>query len=169
MEKFKTGDLVYDLRGSGVICEVIANPSTHTQYKLLTIDDGGRRNTYTKNGLFSVDDTLPTLVKATDENREALVLIFGDVFQKLEDYKAAPTSADVIKELINKQGFAWCGASDCSKNDARGDGKFRLHKIVNVVEDEKFGSEFHVENGTIYLYAVPFDPNTGDEITSLED
>lgn len=114
-------------------------------------------------------DTLPTLVKATEENREALVLIFGDVFQKLEGYKAAPTSVDVIKELIDKQGFAWCGASNCSKKDAIEEGKTRLFKIVRLEKNEQFGSEFHVEDGTVFIYAVPFDPNTGDEITYLED
>ena len=169
MQKFKAGDLVYDLRRNGAICEVVANPCNSTYYKLLIVYDNGRYRTYTEDGLFSVDDTLPTLVKATEENREALVSIFGDIFQKLEDDKVSSDSENIIKELINKQGFAWCGVSNFSKNEAREEGGTRLCKIVSFDKDENFISEFCLEDGTTFMYAVPFDPNTGNEITALED
>lgn len=81
MEKFKVGDLVYDFRKGGAICKVVRNPFKNAPYDLMTIGDNGVSHTYTEDGFFSVTDQLPSLVKVNKENREALISIFGDVFQ----------------------------------------------------------------------------------------
>lgn len=167
MEKFKAGDLVYDLRMDGNIYEIVDNPHSHTSYKIAAAGNDGNYHIYTETGLFFVDDELPTLIKATEENYKALTSIFGDVFQNPADYTKTLSSEAIIQALIAKQGFAWCGVSDNSNEEAREQGKSWLCKIVKVVEREKYDSEFHLDGGTVYLYAVPFDPNTGDEITDL--
>lgn len=83
--------------------------------------------------------------------------------------KSSPNPESVIRSLIDKQGFAWCGVSDDDDEEAREQGKYCLLKIVKVVDHGKFGFEFYLENETYYIHAVPFDPNTLSEITNLVD
>lgn len=90
----------------------------------------------------------------------------NNIETELESY---PSPENVIRSLIEKQGFAWCGVSDDDNEDARYHGEYCLLKIVKVVDKGRLGFEFYLENETYYLYAVPFDPNTHNEITNLVD
>lgn len=158
--EFKEGDLVYNPRTGTSIYRVEVNTDYYSDvYPLAIAHDParGRFDTFTQDGkLFSSSD-LPTIFKATKENRELLSKLYGVEF---EDPLVKPTSREIIKALIARDGFCWCGTSDVAESHARADGALCLVKIVEVRSD--FYSPDYA-----WEYAIPFNPITCEEITEL--
>lgn len=161
--KFKDGDLVYNLNSDNSIHRVYINDLKHSDYPLLVTNSNGVTDCYTEDGRVDHDSPFPTLITATEENREALTTIFGYIFQSIEEYKSTKSPFEIISYIISKQGFAWCGASDLSLKKARESAKNNLVKITEA-STELGANEFHDSDGYIYIFAVPIDPNTGKEI-----
>lgn len=164
--KFKDGDLVYNLNSDKSIHKVYINDLKHSDYPLLVTNSNGVTDCYTEDGRVDHDSPLPTLIAATEENRKALTTIFGDIFQSVEEYKSTKSPFEIISHIIGKQGFVWCGASDLGLKEARESAKNNLVKIIEA-STELGANEFYDSDGDIYLFAIPIDPNTGEEIISF--
>lgn len=163
--KFKEGDLVYNLNSDNSIHKVHFSTSKSTNNPLLVTNPDGITDAYTKDGRLSYESPLPSLILATEKNRKALVTIFGDVFQTVEEYESMTNPFNTINSLIEEQGFAWCGVSLTSLEDARRSAENNLFKITDAVNESGI-NEFYDTKDRVYTYAVPIDPNTGEEITS---
>lgn len=160
MEKFKAGDLVYNPRKGTSIYRLMANNENAFSRYSLVIEYSQtpyQYDTFTEDGKVFVSSELPTIFKATEENREILSKLYGIEF---EAPPAKLTPKEIIEALIDKNGFCWCRVSNMSEVYARGESNeslIRIHQVKDV---------FHSQYSE-WAYAIPFNPLTCEEITEL--
>lgn len=143
--KFKEGDMVY-LIGFSYFkpCKLTLFGREYSQHlKLKVVTDDGIE-TFTENGCYTPDGTEPSIVLATEENRQMLNKLLG------VEYKPVKlTGSDLAKKLL-KDNPQTCYVSDIS--DERASSKNYVDLIVKF-DDGVFVSP----SGVIWKHAVPCD------------
>lgn len=107
---------------------------------------------------FGINEKMPILqlVRATSENRKALVILYGEeTIPKLEI-----TGGEAVKHLLKSQKWVLCQVSNFSETHARKGDVVALIDCADTILP--FGSFY--DGGDDWDYAVPIDMN-GQEIT----
>ena len=139
--KFKEGDMVY-LIGFDCLkpCKLI--PIVNNQFEVET--HNGKVHMFTENGLYTEEDFTPSIVLATEENRQMLNKLLGVEYEPVK-----LTGSDLAKKLL-KHNPQTCYVSDIS--DERASSKGCIDLIV------KFdGGVFVSSRCLVWNNAVPCD------------
>ena len=142
--KFKEGDMVYLI---GFDClkpyKLLATSCEHLN-GWLKVEKWDSFRMFTENGYSSIDDTTPSIVLATEENRKMLNHLFGVEYEpvKLE-------GSELAKKLL-KDKPQTCWVSDVSDDYATSSGR-----VVLIKEFEN--SSFISKSGIGWKFAVPCD------------
>ena len=143
--KFKEGDMVY-LIGFSYFkpCKLTLSDREYSQnLKLKVVTDDGIE-TFTENGCYTPDGTEPSIVLATEENRQMLNKLLGVEYEPVK-----LTGSDLAKKLL-KDNPQTCYVSDVSDEHALSKG------CVDLIV--KFEGGFFVSwRGLMSEYAVPCD------------
>lgn len=146
-EEFKEGDWVFETLLNGEIrLEKLIQKGENVSTKYAS---------YNKDG---INEQMPIsrLVRATKENRQALVTLYGEqAVPKLE-----LTGGEVVKHLLGLQKWVLCQVSNISEAHARVGNVVALIDCADTILP--FGSFY--DGGDDWDYAVPIDMN-GEEIT----
>lgn len=142
--KFKEGDMVY-LIGFNHFkpCKLLSTSCEHLN-GWLKVEKGDSFRMFTKNGYSSIDDTTPSIVLATEENRLMLNKLLGVEYEPLK-----LTGSDLAKKLL-KDKPQTCYVSDNSEEYATLSGGVVL---IMEFENDRFISKM----GTGWKFAVPCD------------
>ena len=142
--KFKEGDMVYLI---GFDClkphKLLATSCEHLN-GWLKVEKGDSFRMFTENGYSSIDDTTPSIVLATEENRKMLNKLLGVEYEqvKLE-------GSELAKKLLKDKPQA-CYISDVSDDYAISSSGVTL---IMEFENDMFISK----SGTGWKFAVPCD------------
>lgn len=146
-KEFKGGDWVFETLLNGEIrLEKLMQKGENVSTKYAS---------YNKLG---VNEQMPIsrLVRATKENRQALVTLYGEgAVPKLE-----LTGGEAVKHLLGLQKYVLCQVSNISEDHARKGSVIALIDCADTIL--QFGSFY--DGGDDWDYAVPIDMN-GDELT----
>ena len=150
-KEFKSGDLVFEVsHKEGIHLTKISSADN------LTFPLRGKLMCYMADGRFYPDAKVPSLLYATKENRQALVVLNGEqAVPKLE-----LTGGEAVKHLLGLQKWVLCQVSNISENHARVGNVIALIDCADTILP--FGSFY--DGGDDWDYAVPIDMN-GDELT----
>ena len=140
--KFKEGDMVY-LIGFDCLkpCKLLATSCEHLN-GWLKVEKGDSFRMFTENGYSSVDDITPSIVLATEENRQMLNKLLGVEYEPLK-----LTGSDLAKKLL-KDKPQTCYVSDTSDDYAKSSGG-----VVLIMEFEN--DRFISKSGTGWKFAIP--------------
>ena len=143
VNKFKDGDIVY-LIGFSYFkpCKLTLSDREYSQHlKLKVVTDDGIE-TFTKNGCYTPNCTEPSIVLATEENRQMLNRLLGVEYEPVK-----LTGSDLAKKLL-KHNPQTCYVSDIS--DERASSKGCVDLIMEFENDS-----FISKGGTGWKFAVP--------------
>ena len=141
--KFKEGDMVY-LIGFSYFkpCKLTLSDREYSQHlKLKVVTDDGIE-TFTENGCYTPDGTEPSIVLATEENRQMLNKLLGVEYEPVK-----LTGGDLAKKLL-KDKPQTCYVSDVSDVFATSSG---CVIVITEFENDRFISK----NGAGWKFAVP--------------
>ena len=113
---FKEGDLVYNLRKGGEIHIVVNSDFSNIQkskekYPLGIQYNDGSYETFTIDGRYQVNQHVPNIVHANQENYEYLTKHLGYNLESPIDFKNKKKPIEIVRHFISKYGYVWCGAS----------------------------------------------------------
>ena len=143
--KFKEGDMVY-LIGFSYFkpCKLTLSDREYSQHlKLKVVTDDGIE-TFTKNGCYTPDGTEPSIVLATEENRQMLNKLLGVEYEPVK-----LTGSDLAKKLL-KHDPQICYVSNISEEYAVN------NKCTDLIVGF-YNSSFISKGGTDWKFAVPCD------------
>ena len=140
--KFKEGDMVY-LIGFNHFkpCKLLATSCEHLN-GWLKVEKGDSFRMFTENGYSSVDDATPSLVLATEENRQMLNKLLGVEYEPVK-----LTGSDLAKKLL-KDKPQTCYVSDYSEDYAKSS------SCVVLIMEYADGS-FISKSGAGWKFVVP--------------
>jgi len=141
--KFKEGDMVY-LIGFSYFkpCELTLSDCEYSHLKFKVMMDDNNYETFTENGCYTPDDTEPSIVLATEENRVMLNKLLGVEYEPLK-----LTGSDLAKKLL-KDKPQTCYVSDISDEYASS------NKCIDLISKFENGA-FITMSGTGWKFAVP--------------
>ena len=144
--KLKEGDMVY-LIGFNYFkpCKLQTgfNNGSPMKFKVM-VDDMNNFETFTESGCYTTKDTTPSLVLATEENRQMLNKLLGVEYEPVK-----LTGSDLAKKLL-KDKPQTCYVSDISDDIAS------FNKCIDVVAKFENGG-FITKSGVGWKFAVPCD------------
>ena len=143
--KFKVGDMVY-LVGFGYFkpCKLTLSDREYSQgLKLKVVTDDGIE-TFTENGCYTPNGAEPSIVLATEENRQILNKLLGVEYEPVK-----LTGSDLAKKML-KDNPQTCYVSDTSDEYAASNSC-----VVLIMELEN--GIFISKNGVGWKHAVPCD------------
>ena len=141
--KFKEGDMVY-LIGFNYFkpCKLTLSNCEYSHLKFKVVMDDRSSETFTENGRYLTDDTEPTIVLATEDNRQMLNRLLGIEYEPVK-----LTGSDLAKKLL-KDKPQTCWISDVSDE--------RAVSSSGVTLIAKFENGSFISNSGIrWKYAVP--------------
>ena len=143
--KFKEGDMVY-LIGFNYFkpCKLTLSNCEYSSLKLKVVIDDGSSETFTENGCYTTDDTDPSIVLATEDNRQMLNRLLGVEYEPVK-----LKGSDLAKKLL-KNNPQTCYVGDFSDEDAVSNGG-----VILIMELEN--GSFISKNGVGWKHAVPCD------------
>ena len=141
--KFKEGDMVY-LIGFGCFkpCKLTLSNCEDLPLKLEVVMDNNDYETFTANGCYTPKDVEPSIVMATEENRQMLNKLLGVEYEPVK-----LTGSDLAKKLL-KDKPQTCYVSDISDDIASSDA------CIDVIAKFENGG-FITMSGVHWRYAVP--------------
>ena len=139
--KFKVGDMVY-LIGFSYFkpCELTLSNCGYPQLKFKVLMDDIGYETFTEDGCYATDDVEPSIVLATEENRQMLNKLLGVEYEPVK-----LTGSDLAKKLL-KDKPQTCYVSDVSATSSS-------DAVVLITEFEN--DRFISKNGAGWKFAVP--------------
>ena len=141
--KFKEGDMVY-LIGFNYFkpCKLTLSNCEYSHLKFKVVMDDRSSETFTESGRYLTDDTEPTIVLATEDNRQMLNRLLGVEYEPVK-----LTGSDLAKKLLkNKPQTCWV-------NDVGDDYSASSGIVVLIMEFEN--NSFISEGGTGWKFAIP--------------
>ena len=143
--KFKEGDVVY-LIGFGYFkpCKLLLADSKLSRLKFKIVMSDGNWETFSENGCYKNYGKEPSIVMATEENRQMLNKLLGVEYEPLK-----LTGSDLAKKLL-KDKPQTCYVSDNSDDFAKSSGGVVL---IMEFENDRFISKI----GAGWKFAVPCD------------
>ena len=142
--KFKEGDMVY-LIGFNYFkpCKLTLSNCEYSQHlELKVVMDDGSSETFTENGCYTTDDTEPSIVLATEENRQMLNKLLGVEYEPVK-----LKGSDLAKKLLKNKPQT-CYMSDTSDDIALS------NKCIDLITRFENG-EFITVSGVGCKFAVP--------------
>lgn len=141
--KFKEGDMVY-LIGFNYFkpCKLTLSNCEYSSRELKVVIDDGSSETFTENGCYTTGDTEPSIVLATEDNRQMLNRLLGVEYEPVK-----LTGNDLAKKLL-KDKPQTCYVSDYSDDIALS------NECVYLIAKFENGS-FISKSGSHCRYAVP--------------
>ena len=141
--KFKEGDMVY-LIGFNYFkpCKLTLSNCEYSHLKFEVVMDNRGSETFTENGRYLTDDTEPTIVLATEDNRQMLNRLLGVEYEPVK-----LTGSDLAKKLLKNKPQT-CYVSDFSDEHAVSNGGVVL---IMGLENGSFISK----NGIGWKFAIP--------------
>ena len=141
--KFKDGDMVY-LIGFNYFkpCKLTLSNCEYSHLKLKVVMDNGDSETFTENGRYVTDDTEPTIVLATEDNRQMLNRLLGVEYEPVK-----LTGSDLAKKLL-KDKPQTCYVSDVSE-------EYAVSKSGAALIMEFENDSFISKSGVGWKFAVP--------------
>ena len=141
--KFKDGDMVY-LIGFNYFkpCKLTLPNCEYSHLKFKVVMDNGGSKTFTENGRYLTGDTEPTIVLATEDNRQMLNRLLGVEYEPVK-----LTGSDLAKKLL-KDKPQTCYVSDVSEEYAVSSGI-----VVLIMEFEN--NSFISKSGIGWKFAIP--------------
>ena len=145
VNKFKEGDMVY-LIGFNYFkpCKLTLSNCEDSPLKLEVVMDNNDCETFTANGCYTTKDVEPSIVLATEENRQTLNKLLGVEYEPVK-----LTGSDLAKKLL-KDKPQTCYVSDNSEDYAKSSSGVVL---IMKFENDRFISK----RGTGWKFAVPCD------------
>ena len=143
--KFKEGDMVY-LIGFNYFkpCKLTLSNCEYSSLKLKVVIDDGSSETFTENGCYTTDDNEPSIVLATEDNRQMLNRLLGVEYEPVK-----LKGSDLAKKLL-KNNPQTCYVGDFSDEDAVSNGG-----VILIMELEN--GSFISKKGVGWKHAVPCD------------
>ena len=143
--KFKEGDMVY-LIGFNYFkpCKLTPSNCEDLPLKLEVVMDNNDYETFTANGCYTPKDVEPSLVLATEENRQMLNRLLGVEYEPVK-----LTGSDLAKKLLKNKPQT-CYMSDTSDDIALS------NKCIDLIAKFECG-RFITMSGIRWEYAVPCD------------
>ena len=141
--KFKEGDMVY-LIGFSYFkpCELTLNDCEYLSLKFKVLMDDIGYETFTEDGRYNTGSVEPSIVLATEENRQMLNKLLGVEYEPVK-----LTGSDLAKKLL-KDKPQTCYVSDVSDVFATSSG---CVIVITEFENDRFISK----NGAGWKFAVP--------------
>ena len=142
--KFKEGDMVY-LIGFNYFkpCKLTLSNCEYSQHlELKVVMDDGSSETFTENGCYTTDDTEPSIILATEDNRQMLNRLLGVEYEPVK-----LKGSDLAKKLL-KDNPQTCYVSDNSDEHA-----VSMSGVVLIMEFEN--DRFISKSGVGWKFAVP--------------
>ena len=143
--KFKEGDMVY-LIGFNYFkpCKLTLSNCEYSSKKLKVVIDDGSFETFTENGCYTTCDTEPSIVLATEDNRQMLNRLLGVEYEPVK-----LKGSDLAKKLL-KNNPQTCYVSDFDDEHAVSNSG-----VILIMELEN--GSFISKNGVGWKHAVPCD------------
>lgn len=143
VNKFKEGDMVY-LIGFNYFkpCKLMLTNCEDSPLKLEVVMDNNDYETFTANGCYTTKDVEPSIVLATEENRQMLNKLLGVEYEPVK-----LIGSDLAKKLL-KDNPQTCWISDVSDERAISSSGVTL---IMEFENDMFISK----SGTGWKFAVP--------------
>ena len=143
--KFKEGDMVY-LIGFNYFkpCKLTPSNCEDLPLKLEVVMDNNDYETFTANGCYTPKDVEPSLVLATEENRQMLNRLLGVEYEPVK-----LTGSDLAKKLLKNKPQT-CYMSDTSDDFALS------NKCIDLIAKFENG-DFITMSGAYWKFAVPCD------------
>ena len=158
---FKEGDLVYNLRKGGEIHIVVNSDFSNIQkskekYPLGIQYNDGSYETFTIDGRYQVNQHVPNIVHANQENYEYLTKHLGYNLESPIDFKNKKKPIEIVRHFISKYGYVWCGASAYCQDESIEKTKNTLVKIVEIDTSDGF-TRFVDQSGEYWYFVTPYD------------
>lgn len=157
MTEFKAGDKVYILLGGYPpkiypLVECI-HSEKHPLGLISTLD------TFTKDGKFTVDSAIPSLVLATQENYEMLCKLFPDT--PWEEPHKKPTPREIVERMLED---GWKSVPCYVKDNERN------APVRRLIEEVTLGRYSPYYDGMFeWRFCKPYDPKTDKVIVDYVD
>ena len=143
--KFKEGDMVYLIGFDSLKThKLLSTGDNYLTMKFRVIIDDDNSKTFTENGHYTNADTTPSIVLATEENRQMLNKLLGVEYEPVK-----LIGSDLAKKLL-KHNQQTCYVSDISEEYATSNSGVSL---IMGFENDSFISK----SGTGWKFAVPCD------------
>ena len=144
--KFKEGDMVY-LIGFGYFkpCKLLLADSKLSRLKFKIVMSDGNWETFSENGCYKNYGKEPSIVLATEENRQILNKLLGVEYEPVK-----LTGSDLAKKLLKDKPQTCYVSDDCTSSNRRID-------LIVKFENDRFISKM----GTDWKFAVPCNQHGG--------
>ena len=141
--KFKEGDMVYLIGFDSLKPhKLLSTGGDYLTLKFKVIIDEDSSKTFTENGYYTTNDVTPSIVLATEENRQMLNKLLGVEYEPMK-----LTGSDLAKKLL-KDKPQTCYVSDVSVDIALS------NKLIDLVARFENGG-FITVSGVGWKFAVP--------------
>lgn len=159
--KFKTHDKVYCPSLGTKVYSLCSTKNAKYSLQIKNPDDLAQNNFLTIEGKYRPSNKFPFVFPATEEWKEKLEALYGE---KFEEAPIPPKAVDIIKAMLDVQRsrYVLCLVSNTEESPTLQNSDFDV--ITDI--DEVSGAYISIRDQE-FLYAVPFDEETGSIVTQL--